>query len=120
MPATFVRMSADVIDCHLSSIIACDISKNKHPEHSKTVTVKQIFKKDDRAKIKNYHPVSLLNIFSKIYERFLHENLTNYVNTFLSKFISAYHKSYTTNHVLIRLIENWKNSLDEKKSVGAV
>ena len=39
----------------------------------------------------------------------------NYVNTFLSKFISAYRKSYSTNHVLIRLIENWKKSQDEKK-----
>ena len=59
-------------------------------------------------------------MLSKIYEKFLHENLTNYVNTFLSKFISAYRKSYSTNHVLIRLIENWKKSLDEKKIVGAV
>ena len=55
--------------------------------------VRPIFKKDDRAEIKNYRPVSLLNIFSKICERFLHENFTNYVETFLSKFISAYRKS---------------------------
>ena len=59
-------------------------------------------------------------MFSKIYERFLYDNLTNYVNTFLSRFISAYRKSFSTNHVLIRLIENWKKSLDEKKIVGAV
>ena len=59
-------------------------------------------------------------MFSKIYEKFLHENLTNYVNTFLSKFISAYRKSYSKNHVLIRLIENWKKSPDEKRFVGAV
>ena len=44
----------------------------------------------------------------------------NYVNTFLSKFISAYRKSYSTNHVLIRLIENWKKSLEDKKIVGAI
>ena len=50
----------------------------------------------------------------------MHENLTNYVDTFLSKFIFAYHKSYISNHVLIRLIENWKKSLDQKKFVGAV
>ena len=108
-------MSANVTDSHLSNIITCDISKNKYYNHADTATVRPIFKKDDRTKIKNYRPVSLLNMFSKIYERFLHENLTNYVNTFLSKFISAYCKSYSTNHVLIRLTENWKKSLDEKK-----
>ena len=64
--------------------------------------------------------VSLLNMFSKIYKRFLLKNLTNYVNTFLSKYISAYRKSYSTNHVLICLIENWEKSLDQKNFVGAV
>ena len=70
-------MSANVIDCHLSNIIACDISKNKYCDHAKTATVRSIFKKDDRTKIKNYRHVSLLNMPSKIYERFLHANLTN-------------------------------------------
>ena len=96
------------------------MSKNKYSKHAKTATVRPIFKKDDRTKIKNYRPVSLLNMFSKIYEKFLHENLMNQVNTFLSIFISAYRKSYSTNHVLIRLIENWKKLLDEKKFVCAV
>ena len=56
-------------------------------------------------------------MFSKIYERVLHENRTNYVNTFLSKFISTYRKSYSTNHALVRMIENWKKSLEQKKFV---
>ena len=42
------------------------------------------------------------------------------MNTFLSKFLPAYRKSYSTNHVLVRLIENWKKSLREKKYAGAV
>ena len=107
--AKFVKMSANVIDCHLANIINNDISLNKYSKHAKTATVRPIFKKDDGTKIKNYRPVSLSNIFLKTYERFLQENLTNYVDTFLSKFISAYRKSYSSNHVLIRLIENWKN-----------
>ena len=39
-------------------------------------------KKDERTKVKNYRPVSLLKIFSKIYERSIHENLTLFVNSF--------------------------------------
>ena len=90
IPAKFVQMSVNVIDCHLSNIIICDISKNNYSEHAKTATVRTT--------------ISLLNVFSKLYERYVHENLTNYVNTFSSKFIFAYRKSYRTNHVLIRLI----------------
>ena len=46
--------------------------------------------------------------------------MTPFVNSFLSEFISAYRKTYSTNRVLIRLIENWKKSLDQNKFVGAV
>ena len=43
IPVKFVQMSAYVIDCHLSYITTCDISKNKYPEHAKTDTVRPIF-----------------------------------------------------------------------------
>ena len=82
----FVKMSANVIDCHLANIINKYISLNKYSKRAKTATGRSILKKDDRTKIKSYRPVSLLSIFSKIYEQFLHENLTNYVTHFFQNF----------------------------------
>ena len=38
----------------------------------------------------------------------------------LDIFISAYRKSYSSSHILTRLIENWKQSLDNQKFVGVV
>ena len=38
----------------------------------------------------------------------------------LINFISAYKKSYSSNHVLLRLIKNWKKSRDNKNFVGTV
>ena len=35
-------------------------------------------------------------------------------------FISVYRKSYSSNHVLIILTENWKQSVDNLKFVGTV
>ena len=57
---------------------------------------------------------------SKIYERFFHNSLSSYTEKILSSFISAYRKSYSSNHVLLRLIENWKKSLDNKRFVGTI
>ena len=96
-------MSTNIIDRQYN-LINHGISLNRYSEHAKKGTLGSTFKTVDRTKIKNYRPISVLNIFSKTYERFLHENLTNYLDTFLSNFISAYCKSYRSNHALIRLI----------------
>ena len=65
-------------------------------------------------------PVSVLNTFSKIYERYFHNFLITYISNCLSEFVAAYRKRYSSSHVLIRLVENWKKELDNKKYVGAI
>ena len=37
-----------------------------------------------------------------------------------SPFLSAYRKSFSTEHVLIRLLEDWRNKLDNNNAVGAI
>ena len=120
IPPKLVKLSADIIDYHLAYIINKDIEKSAFSEDAKIACVRPVFKKDERTKISNYRPVSILNVFSKIYEKYLHEDLTNHVNKIFSSFVSAYRKQYSTNHVLIRLIEEWKKWLDNKNHVGSV
>ena len=79
-----------------------------------TALVRSIYKKHDRGKTRNYRPVSLLNGFSKTYERFLPDSLSNYIDKILSKFVSAYRKSYSSHDALLKLIEEWKDSLNDK------
>ena len=62
----------------------------------------------------------MLNCFSKIYKKFLLEAFKSFIDTFLSEHIAAYGEHYSSNHVLIRLTENWKKALDEKFFVGTV
>ena len=95
--------------------------KDCYSESAKTANVRPIFKKDERTKVKNDRPVSLIfNTFSKIYGRFIHGDLIPFVNYFLREFISTCRKTYSINHVLIRLIENWKKTLDQNKFIGVV
>ena len=95
----FIKLSANTTDSHLTNIINKDIDLNCYSQNAKIANVKPVFKKDERTKVKNHWPVTLLNIFSKIHMRFIHENLTPFVKSFLSEFISAYRKTYSTNHV---------------------
>ena len=119
IPLKIIKTAANVIDSHLSHIINKTLKENKFSENAKTALVRPIYKKDS-SKIKNSRPVSLLNGFSKIYERFLHDSLSNFTDKVLSKFVSAYRKSYSSNHIPLKLIEDWKKSLDDKNIIGAV
>ena len=48
------------------------------------------------------------------------EQITAYMESKLSDFLSAYRKCYSTQQVLIRLIEEWKSKLDKNYVVGAI
>ena len=48
------------------------------------------------------------------------EQITSFIDSKFSSFLSAYRKMYTTQHVLLRLIEEWKNKLDKNYVVGAI
>ncbi len=43
-----------------------------------------------------------------------------FLDNTLSNFVAAYRKAYSTQHVLIRLVEDWKSKLDNNFIVGAV
>ena len=114
------QIRSNVNDSHPYNIIIKDMEKNKYSKEPKTALVRPIFKKNENNTIRNYRPVSILNGMSKIYERCIHNSLSSYAETILSNFISAYKKSYSSNHVLLKLIENWKKSRDNKNFVGTV
>ena len=97
-----------------------DLKNCRYSENAKIASVRPIYKKDSRNDKINYRPVSILNTFSKIYERFLNNSMLPFVESFLSKFISAYRSKYSSSHVIIRLLEEWKQNLDKGKVVGAV
>ena len=92
IPVKVVKMSAYIINKHLTNIINNDLSRNSFMDSAKIASVKSIFKKEERTDIENYRPVSILNCFSKIYGTFLHNQIAFFSNELLSDFISAYKK----------------------------
>ena len=70
--------------------------------------------------IENYRPVNILNVMSQVYESCMHNSVSSSTETILSKFTLAYKKSCSSNHALLRFIENWIKSPDNNNFVGTV
>ena len=52
--------------------------KGRFPEIWKAANVVPVHKKEDKWLVKNYHPINLLPIFSKVFERVIYNSLFNY------------------------------------------
>ena len=83
------------------------LQKHRFPDGGKRAAVGPLGKGEaNRAVEKNFRPVSVLNTFSKMYEKIMKQQLVVHLDTTLSVFIGAYRKAYGTQHVLIRLLED--------------
>lgn len=120
IPPLILKLSAEIIAKPLTNLINKSIEDMDFPTLAKIAAILPVFKKDDRSQKKNYRPLSILSTLSKIFGKLLNDQILFFMNDILSPFVSAYRKGYSTQHVLIRLIEEWKEALDNKNIVGAV
>ena len=64
----------------LRNIINLSIKFSTFPEECKIAKLKPLFKKGARTDPKNYRPISLVPLVSKIIEKSIHFQIENYVN----------------------------------------
>ena len=97
------------------------IASSTFPDRAKAATVVPIDKKtDNKYTVSNFRPVSLLNCFSKIYENYIKNHIVNSMRNYIFPYVSAYRKGYNSQHILIRLLEEWGQHLDNDRVVGGV
>ena len=65
-------------------------------------------KKDDKTDKSNYRPVSILPSISKVFERIIYEDISQYMRCKLSLYLCGFRKGYSTQHCLIIMLERWK------------
>ena len=118
IPTKRVKLASDFLAEPLSIAI---ISTSTFPNNAKIASVVPIDKKtDDKYVISNFRRVSILNCFSKVSENVIKNELLKSMNVHLSPFLSAYRKNYNAQHVLLRLLEEWREHLDNNKTVGGI
>ena len=121
IPPKLVKLSSDYLIAPITKAVNSSIRSSTFPDNAKIAAVTPLDKGGtDKTNLGNYRPVSVLNTFSKIYEKIMKNQLTIFLNRHLSTFISAYRTRYSTQHVLMRLLEELRNNLDQNFVVGAV
>jgi len=85
----------------------------------KIAKVIPIFKKDDPAEVKNYRPISLLPVISKILERLAYNRLYKFLidNNLLNPNQFGFRKGYSTEYAIIQSCDTIINTLSRKEHI---
>ena len=116
-----MKLSANILSEPLTKTINDSLTMGIFPDAAKIAAVSPVDKgTDNKNSISNFRPVRVLSVFSKIFQAVIKNQLALYLENIFSSFLSAYRENYSTQHVLIRLVEEWKKHLDNNEVVGGV
>ena len=74
--------------------------------------------KGDKECKTNYRSVSVLPNMSKILERIIFRQISNYMESFLSRYQCGFRKGFSTQHSPLFMLEKWKRAVDNGKVFG--
>ena len=120
IPAFFLKVSGENFINSLCTLFNSCISSCTFPCSLKMAEINPIFKKKDNLNKENYRSVNILTTISKVFERILSDQLTEYFKSILNSNLSAYRSGYSCQHVILQLTEYWRKSLDSDESVGTI
>ena len=76
----FLKDGADVLALPISQLCNLSISLSTFPQHCKIAKLKPQYKKGSRTEPKDFRPISLLPLLSKLMEKTIHDQVQNYCN----------------------------------------
>ena len=120
VPTKTVKANADWFSIFASNAFNESVVSCKFPSVLKLADVKPVHKKASRLEKTNYRPVSLLPNITKIFERCMHRQISEYFETVLSKLQCGFRKGYSTQDCLLAMVENCKKALDQGNEYGAL
>ena len=120
IPARILVENSDIISPYITDMLNVSKSKADFPFSLKLAEITPAHKKNERTLKNNYRPVSILPSLSKIFERNMYDQISGYVDKYLSPFLCGFRKGFSTQQCLILMLERWKKAMDSGKLAGAL
>ncbi|KAL0828886.1 hypothetical protein ABMA28_003792 [Loxostege sticticalis] len=117
-----IKIVAIPVASVLSHLVNLSFSQGVFPNRLKLSVVKPLYKKGDKKMPNNYRPISLIPVFSKIFEKAVLNRLTNFLDkmNIINKAQNGFRKNHNTTLANYTLIQNVIDSLDTKTPAVAL
>ena len=95
IPPKILKDNADIVCPILLDLVNASFKNNTFPNELKVADVTPVFKKEDATDVKNYRPVSILPVNSKIFERLMQTQIADFMHDRLSPILCGYRKGFS-------------------------
>ena len=117
IPVRLLKILGPFISIPLAKVVNQSFQQGTFPSKLKTAKIIALFKKGDPESPSNYRPISLLSVFSKIFEKLMYKQLYSFFTSL--KLIYPYQfgflQNHSIDHALISLTEKIKHTLDNRR-----
>ena len=120
IPMRVLKENGDIFADYICRFFNQSVKKSTFKSILKNANITPVFKKGNRSSKENHRPVSILPVISKIFEKLLFKNITIFIDPLLSKYQCGFRKSFSAQHCLLAMLEQWKNHVDNGKVFGAL
>ena len=120
--AIFLKDGAEILASPIAQLCNLSISTSIFPDECKTAKLIPIYKKGSKTDPKNYRPISLLPLISKVIEKVIHDQTQSflYENNILYDYQSGFRKKYSTESCLSYLTDKISKGFDSGLYTGMI
>ena len=118
----FLKDGATMIAEPLAHIINLSLRTSVVPGKMKIAKVIPLFKSGSKTSVENYRPISVLPALSKVFERIVYDQLSNYLehHNLITSCQFGFRKRYNTELAVTLFTDQIRQAMDQGKLTGAV
>ena len=112
-----LKLLSPVLSPILADLFNKSVNDGYFPKELKTAKIIPLYKnKGSISDVANYRPISMLSVFSKIFEKLIHRQISDFFdsNNMFNDCQYGFRKKHSTVHALINAVENLHESIDNK------
>ena len=114
-----IKYLSDLVAPVITKLLNFSLLSGHFPNSLKTACVTPVFKSGDKTEVCNYRPISILSIFSKIFEKVVAYQLYSYLiqTQILTSSQYGFRKGKSTSDALLSTLQYVYDNIDENKIV---